>query len=234
MSRRRRYSQEFKQEAVELTRDPAVSISQIARDLGLNATMLGRWCREAEQEQGTAFTGAGTPRDKELAELRRELVVALNDDSGDTKVTCGCLTIPQSSRNVIPGEVELTVDLRHVEEDQLDVLEQRFEEELAACGQAYGVTTDAERIWKSPVVNFDANCVNAVEAATRVRGFSYRRILSGAGHDSVYVSRVAPTAMIFIPCRDGISHNEAEYATPEHCGQGCQVLADTLVAKASK
>lgn len=158
---------------------------------------------------------------------------ALADDSGDTKATCGCLDIPKSSRNVIPGEVQLTVDLRHVDEAELDALESRFERELAECGEAFGVTTRFERIWKSPVVDFDAACVDAVEAATRAHGFSYRRMLSGAGHDSVYVSRVAPTAMIFIPCRDGISHNEAEYASPEHCAQGCQVLADTLLARAN-
>lgn len=159
---------------------------------------------------------------------------ALEDQTGATKVTCGCLEIPQSSRNVIPGEVQLTVDLRHVEEDQLDTLEQRFETELAAAGERFGVSSQVEHIWKSPVVNFDAACVDAVEAATRASGFSYRRMLSGAGHDSVYVSRVTPTAMIFIPCRDGISHNEAEYATPEHCAQGCQVLADTLLGQANK
>ncbi|MDW5378807.1 M20 family metallo-hydrolase [Halomonas sp. HP20-15] len=158
---------------------------------------------------------------------------ALGDARGDTKVTFGCLDIVQGSRNVIPGETRLTVDLRHVDETELDALEQRFERELAACGEVFGVTTRFERIWKSPVVHFDAACVEAVEAATRTRGFSYRRLLSGAGHDSVYVSRVAPTAMIFVPCRDGISHNEAEYASPEHCARGCQVLADTLLARAN-
>jgi N-carbamoyl-L-amino-acid hydrolase len=158
--------------------------------------------------------------------------IALEDVSGVTKVTCGCLDIPQSSRNVIPGVVKLTIDLRHVEEGELDSLQQSFERELVSCGQAFGVETKAECIWSSPVINFNADCIDAVEAATRARSFSYRRMLSGAGHDSVYVSRVAPTAMIFIPCRDGISHNEAEYATPRHCGQGCQVLADTLLASA--
>ncbi len=59
-------------------------------------------------------------------------------------------------------------------------------------------------------------------------------MMSGAGHDAVYVSRVAPTAMIFVPCRDGISHNEAEYATPEHCAAGAQVLCDAIVERASR
>lgn len=73
MTQRRRYSQEFKHEAVELTRTPGASIGQIARDLGINANMLARWRREAEGRSGPAFTGSGTPRDRELTELRREL-----------------------------------------------------------------------------------------------------------------------------------------------------------------
>ncbi|SFH31114.1 M20 family metallo-hydrolase [Modicisalibacter xianhensis] len=157
---------------------------------------------------------------------------ALADESGHTKVTFGCLEIAQGSRNVVPGEVCLSVDLRHVDEIVLDALEQRFERELADCSAAFGVMVSHERVWASPVVHFDAECIDTVESAARQRGLSYRRMLSGAGHDSVYVSRVAPTAMIFVPCRDGISHNEAEYASPEHCAQGCQVLGDTLLQRA--
>jgi N-carbamoyl-L-amino-acid hydrolase len=159
---------------------------------------------------------------------------ALLDASGDTKVTCGCLDIESASRNVIPGEVRLTVDLRHVVERELDGLQALFERELAACGETFGVATAAERIWASPVVEFDAGCIAAVEAATQAQAVPYRRMMSGAGHDSVYVSRVAPTSMIFIPCRDGISHNEAEYATPEHCRLGTQVLCDAMLDRADR
>lgn len=73
MTQRRRYSQEFKHEAVELTRAAGTSIGQIARDLGINANMLARWRREAESCSAAAFTGSGTARDQELAQLRREL-----------------------------------------------------------------------------------------------------------------------------------------------------------------
>lgn len=159
---------------------------------------------------------------------------ALADDSGGTKVTCGCLDIEAASRNVIPGEVRLTVDLRHVVETELDALQAVFERELAAAGEAFGVSVSHERIWVSPVVDFAPECIEAVEAATRTHEVPYRRMMSGAGHDAVYVSRVAPTAMIFIPCRDGISHNEAEYATPEHCSLGTQVLCDAMVARANR
>lgn len=157
---------------------------------------------------------------------------ALADAGGDTKVTCGTLEIDSPSRNVVPGEVYLTLDLRHVDEAELDALEARFARELNDAGEAFGVEAKSERIWKSPVVAFDADCVDALERAAQARGLRYRRMLSGAGHDAVYVSRVAPTAMIFVPCRDGISHNEAEYSSPEHCAQGAQVLCDAVLAKA--
>ncbi|MBB3139573.1 M20 family metallo-hydrolase [Halomonas organivorans] len=159
---------------------------------------------------------------------------AMADASGDTKVTCGCLDIEAASRNVIPGEVRLTVDLRHVVETELDALQALFERELAAAGETFGVTVSQQRIWASPVVEFASECIAAVEAATRAQAVPWRRMMSGAGHDAVYVSRVAPTSMIFIPCRDGISHNEAEYATPEHCSLGAQVLCDAMVARADR
>nr|WP_298249334.1 M20 family metallo-hydrolase [uncultured Halomonas sp.] len=159
---------------------------------------------------------------------------ALADASGDTKVTFGCLDIEAASRNVIPGEVRLTVDLRHVVESELDSLQARFERELTAVGETFGVVVSCERIWASPVVEFAPECIAAVEAATQAQAVPYRCMMSGAGHDSVYVSRVAPTSMIFIPCRDGISHNEAEYATPEHCSLGTQVLCDAMLDRADR
>ncbi len=166
--------------------------------------------------------------------IDRLQVHALSDTSRATKVTCGCLEITSASRNVIPGEVHLTVDLRHVVEAELDALQSWFECEMAAAGEAFGVAVSQQRIWASPVVEFAPECIAAVEAATQALGVRYRRMMSGAGHDAVYVSRVAPTSMIFIPCRDGISHNEAEYATPEHCVLGTQVLCDAMLARANR
>ena len=81
------------------------------------------------------------------------------------------------------------------------------------------------RIWDQPPVAFDKACVNSVRQAAALSGLSAREIVSGAGHDAAYVSRVAPSAMIFIPCKDGISHNEVEYSSKEQCAKGAQVLA---------
>ena len=73
MQKRRKYSREYKQEAVRLTREPGVSIAQIARDLGINSGLLGKWCKQADTEGSSAFVGKGHARDEEMAALKREL-----------------------------------------------------------------------------------------------------------------------------------------------------------------
>jgi beta-ureidopropionase / N-carbamoyl-L-amino-acid hydrolase len=78
-------------------------------------------------------------------------------------------------------------------------------------------------------VVFDARCVEAVRRAGAKSGFSTRDMVSGAGHDSAYIARVAPTAMIFVPCRGGISHNEAEFTSKEQCAAGAQVLLEAVL-----
>jgi N-carbamoyl-L-amino-acid hydrolase len=86
------------------------------------------------------------------------------------------------------------------------------------------LTGSLTRIWEQPPVAFDAACLDAIRSAVKRTPFTARDIVSGAGHDAVYVSRVAPSAMIFAPCKDGISHNEAEFSSREQCGKAAQVL----------
>ncbi|ANF56903.1 M20 family metallo-hydrolase [Halotalea alkalilenta] len=163
--------------------------------------------------------------------IDRLLDEALEQDP-DAKITFGELDIVSPSRNVVPAQVRLTVDLRHLDDQRLASLEARFLDHLARATEHTGVEATYERIWHSPAVRFDADCVAMVEDSARQRGLSFRRMPSGAGHDSVYVARVAPTSMIFIPCLGGISHNEAEYSSPEQCAAGCQVLCDAVVRAA--
>jgi N-carbamoyl-L-amino-acid hydrolase len=85
------------------------------------------------------------------------------------------------------------------------------------------------KIWDEPPTRFDPGCIAAVRRAAETSGYSFRDMVSGAGHDSVYVARVAPTAMIFVPCRDGISHNEAEFSSKEQCAAGAQVLLQAVL-----
>jgi len=96
------------------------------------------------------------------------------------------------------------------------------------CGTV-GAGVVVTKIWDQLPVRFDSECIACVRAAAEASGFSTRDIVSGAGHDSAYVIRVAPTAMIFVPCRDGISHNEAEFSTLEQCAAGAQVLLDAVL-----
>jgi N-carbamoyl-L-amino-acid hydrolase len=88
-------------------------------------------------------------------------------------------------------------------------------------------------IWYSPPIVFDKDCVGAVKQAASAAGYGNMEIISGAGHDACYVSRVAPTAMIFVPCEEGVSHNEAESATPEDLAAGCNVLLYAMLERAS-
>jgi beta-ureidopropionase / N-carbamoyl-L-amino-acid hydrolase len=141
----------------------------------------------------------------------------------------GLMEVRPNSRNVVPGEVFLCVDLRHPEAAVLDRLEAEFTHALREICDPLGLTVASSRIWDQPPVRFDAGCVAAVRRAAQRGGYLVRDIVSGAGHDAAYVSRVAPTAMIFVPCRDGISHNEAEFATREQCAAGAQVLLQAVL-----
>src|SRR5262249_20129968 len=96
------------------------------------------------------------------------------------------------------------------------------------CG-ALGAGVVVKKIWDQPPVRFDPECVTCVRAAAEASGFSTRDIVSGAGHDAAYMSRVAPTAMVFVPCRDGISHNETEFSSAEQCAAGAQVLLQAVL-----
>ena len=224
---------------LELHIEQGPVLEEAALDIGVVTGVQGiRWFDLTIE--GSAAHAGTTPmasRHDALAAAARLIdrlyAIAADDPSGDSKVTFGCLEVDTPSRNVIPARVTMTVDLRHVSDDQLATLEARFKGELDALVESFGVVVTPQRLWSSPVVTFNDHCIAAIEQATKARGIAYRRMLSGAGHDAVYVSRVAPTAMIFIPCRDGISHNEAEYATSEQCALGTQVLCDALLHNAN-
>src|SRR5215210_1995936 len=123
----------------------------------------------------------------------------------------GLMEVRPNSRNVVPGEVFLCVDLRHPEAAVLDQLESAYNASLKEICDPLGLSVSSARIWDQPPVRFDTECVASVRRSAELSGFSPREIVSGAGHDAAYVSRVAPTAMCFVPCREGLSHNEAEF-----------------------
>lgn len=147
--------------------------------------------------------------------------------------TVGMLNNSPNSRNTIPGSVFFTVDLRHPEDAVLSKMAAEVKAAAEEACQQHGLTMDFKEIWYSPPVKFDANCVAAVKKGAEELGFDAMPIISGAGHDACYLSRVAPTAMVFIPCEDGISHNEIENATKGDCAAGCDVLLRAIVERAN-
>jgi N-carbamoyl-L-amino-acid hydrolase len=138
--------------------------------------------------------------------------------------TVGSIEVKPNSRNVVPGETFFTIDLRHPETPVLEEMEAEIRAAWEATIRELDLTGTLTRIWEQPPVAFDAICLDAIRSAVTRTPFTSRDIVSGAGHDAVYVSRVAPSAMIFAPCKDGISHNESEFSSLEQCGKAAQVL----------
>jgi N-carbamoyl-L-amino-acid hydrolase len=143
--------------------------------------------------------------------------------------TVGLIENRPNSRNVVPGEVFLTVDLRHPDDGVLHDMQEEFYDRLKVIGDDLALGAEGKTIWEQPAVRFDPDCVTAVRRAAEISGFSARDIVSGAGHDAAYISRVAPSAMVFVPCRGGISHNEAEFSSQQQCAKGAQVLLQAVL-----
>lgn len=147
-------------------------------------------------------------------------------------VTIGQVDVPNSSRNTIAGRVVFTVDLRHPDDTRIDAMEREVREAFEQIAEHRGIQTKISAYWKSPATPFDKTCVTLVENATKALGYAYERIVSGAGHDAIHLARHVPTAMVFIPCVDGLSHNEAEDALPEDVTCGANVLINAVLARA--
>lgn len=148
----------------------------------------------------------------------------------DAHATIGQIRTFPGSRNVVPNSVFLSVDLRHPNEKTLLEMHNALTTLVADLPAAdTELTVGITQIWHSPVVAFDQQLVRAVRAAAEAFGYRHDDIVSGAGHDALMVSRRVPTAMIFVPCRDGISHNEAEHITPEQAEAGANVLLGAIL-----
>lgn len=146
--------------------------------------------------------------------------------------TVGMVQVFPNSRNVIPGEVKFSIDLRNVSSELLDTMHQEILAFVELTSNNSGLQISVERVSYYPPCPFHPDCVDAVRNATATLGYSTMDVVSGAGHDAIYTARLAPSGMIFVPCKDGISHNEIEDAKPEHLAAGCNVLLHAMLAKA--
>ena len=146
--------------------------------------------------------------------------------------TCGMIQAYPNSRNVIPGQVFLTVDFRHPDAAKLVAMDAALRSGVAAIATRTGLTLDIGMVADFAPTPFDKGCIDTVRKAAKRLGLSAREITSGAGHDAVYMARVAPTAMVFTPCVGGISHNEAENMTEAWATAGTDVLIHAVLEKA--
>ena len=144
----------------------------------------------------------------------------------------GHIDVHPNSRNIIPGKVVFTVDLRSHLIDVLEGMVARFDAEAPALCEALGVGFESQIVGAFDPPAFDEDCVAAVRAAAERLGYSHMNLVSGAGHDACWINRVVPTSMVMCPCVDGLSHNEAEEITPEWAEKGANVLFHAVVETA--
>jgi beta-ureidopropionase / N-carbamoyl-L-amino-acid hydrolase len=143
--------------------------------------------------------------------------------------TVGRLGLHPDLVNVVPATATMTVDLRHTDDTVLSTAEELLRAEVGSLAAAESVTASWRELARFAPVTFDPAVVDRVAAAAGRRGLPCRRMPSGAGHDAQMMARVCPTGMVFVPSRDGISHNPRELTSPEHLAAGASVLLDVLV-----
>lgn len=178
-----------------------------------------------EAHAGTTPTSERKDAIQAASKIVTELYAQINEDP-ETKFTIGMMNITPNVPSVISSEVLFSIDIRHPDSAYLEKLAVRTE---AICAEVTGAcTVEAWRIAESDSVYFDDMMTDAVEDACVALGTPYRRMFSAAGHDARQLSYICPTTMIFVPCEKGISHNEAENATPGDLCDGARVLADVL------
>lgn len=206
-------------------------------DIGVVTHGQGLWWLEVTLTGKEAHTGS-TPMPKRrnaglgmarVTELVHEVAM---DYQPDAVGAIGHVEVYPNSRNVIPGKVVFTIDIRSPNAKVLGEMRARIEHGIAQICDAMDISFDIEPVGHFEPVTFDQGCVEAIRKAADRLGYSHRNIVSGAGHDACWINRVAPTAMVMCPCVDGLSHNEAEEISKEWAAAGADVLFHAVVETA--
>ena len=205
--------------------------------IGVVSGVLGiRWfdCTVIGMEAHAGPTPMALRKDALLAATRimQDVVAAAHRHPPHGRGTVGMVQVFPNSRNVIPGRVKFSIDLRNSTDALVDQMADEVKAFAAQVGQEHGVDVKIEIVSSYNAIAFHADCVDAVGRAAQKLGYSNMPAVSGAGHDAVYMAKLAPSGMIFIPCKDGISHNEIEDAKPEHITAGCNVLLHAMLERA--
>ncbi|MCE4537098.1 Zn-dependent hydrolase [Pelomonas sp. P7] len=164
--------------------------------------------------------------------LMQEVVACAHRHPPHGRGTVGMVQVHPNSRNVIPGRVKFSIDLRNATDQLCDAMDADIRAVAAKLAAESGLAIEITPVSAYPAQPFHKDCIAAVQKAADALGYSNMPAVSGAGHDAVYMARLAPAGMIFIPCKDGISHNEIEDAKPEHIEAGCNVLLQAMLERA--
>jgi N-carbamoyl-L-amino-acid hydrolase len=164
--------------------------------------------------------------------IMQEVVAAALRHAPHGRGTVGMVQVFPNSRNVIPGRVKFSIDLRNATDALVDQMADEVKAFAAQVAKDSGLEVKIEMVSSYSAIAFHKECVDAVSRAAKKLGYSNMPAVSGAGHDAVYMAKLAPAGMIFIPCKDGISHNEIEDAKPEHITAGCNVLLHAMLERA--
>ena len=210
--------------------DEGIDIGVVTHGQGLKwlqVTIIGR-------ESHTGSTPMPKRRNAGLAmaratELVHEIAMEYQPDAVGA---IGHMDVHPNSRNIIPGRTVFTIDIRSPDKEVLDEMDQRLRGGIATICEALDLGHEIEQVGHFDPVSFDKGCIKAVRDAAERLGYSHRDIVSGAGHDACWITRVAPTAMVMCPCVDGLSHNEAEDIHPEWAKAGADVLFHAVVETA--
>jgi beta-ureidopropionase / N-carbamoyl-L-amino-acid hydrolase len=165
-------------------------------------------------------------------QLMQEVVACAHRHGPHGRGTVGMVQVHPNSRNVIPGRVKFSIDLRNASDALCDAMDADIRGVAQRLSESSGLPIQIDLVSHYTAAPFQAECIDSVRNAAQKLGYSHMPVISGAGHDAVYMSRLAPAGMIFIPCKDGISHNEIEDAKPEHITAGCNVLLHAMLERA--
>jgi len=152
----------------------------------------------------------------------------------DARITVGNLIASPGVRNTVPGKLTISLDLRHPNANTLKIMDATLKRIIKDFNESNKAQVELDEIWYSKPIRFDDQCVSAVREAAATFDYPAMEMVSGAGHDSVYISKVAPTSMVFIPCEDGLSHNKKENIKIEDAISGTNVLLHAVLKLAGQ
>lgn len=214
---------------LERARDAIGAVTGAQGQCSYDVTVVGR-----ASHSGT--TPMAVRHDAVVATASMVLAVrhAARRHGPDMVATVGAIEAFPGTRNTVPGRTIFTIDVRDPRQEALDSMDRALRSQLPELAAAERCQVELKRILAKEPEVFDSDLVKLIEDSSAALDLPARRLVSGAGHDACHLSHVAPTAMLFIPCRDGLSHNEAEHAEFEDIAAGADVLATAMIARAGR